>query len=94
MDQDEIVGPVNMGNPAEYSIKELAMMIKEISGSSSEIVYRPLPEDDPVRRKPDITLAKEKLGWEPKVQIRDGLAKTIDYFQIMLRSGSVEIPIC
>jgi UDP-glucuronate decarboxylase len=93
MDQDEIVGPVNMGNPAEYSVMELAMMIKEISGSSSDIVYRPLPQDDPVRRKPDITLAKEKLGWEPKVLIRDGLAKTIDYFQIILRSGSVEISV-
>jgi UDP-glucuronate decarboxylase len=93
MDQDEIVGPVNMGNPAEYSVMELAMMIKEISGSSSDIVYRPLPQDDPVRRKPDITLAKEKLGWEPKVLIRDGLAKTIDYFQIILRSGSVKISV-
>jgi UDP-glucuronate decarboxylase len=89
MEQDEVVGPVNMGNPEEYSIKELAMMIKEISGSSSDIVYRPLPQDDPVRRKPDITLAKEKLGWEPKVQIRDGLAKTIDYFQKILRNESV-----
>jgi UDP-glucuronate decarboxylase len=86
MDQDEIVGPVNMGNPAEYSIKELAMMIKEISGSSSDIVYRPLPQDDPVRRKPDITLAKDKLGWEPKVLIRDGLARTIDYFKNILQT--------
>jgi len=84
MDQDEIVGPVNMGNPAEFTIKELALMIKELAGSSSEIVFRPLPQDDPVRRKPDITLAREKLGWEPKIQIREGLPRTIDYFRNML----------
>jgi UDP-glucuronate decarboxylase len=81
MDQNEIIGPVNMGNPGEYSIKELAMMIKEISGSSTEIVFRPLPQDDPVRRKPDITLAREKLGWDPKISIREGLLHTIEYFR-------------
>ena len=84
MDQDEIVGPVNIGNPAEYTIKELAQMIRELAGSSSEIVYRPLPQDDPVRRKPDITLAREKLGWEPKVQIREGLTRAIEYFRSIL----------
>ena len=84
MDQNGIIGPVNMGNPGEYSIGELARMIKEIAGSSSEIVYRPLPEDDPVRRRPDIALAKEKLGWEPKVPIREGLERTIRYFRDML----------
>jgi len=84
MDQDEIVGPVNIGNPAEFTIKELALMIKELAHSSSEIVFRPLPQDDPVRRKPDITLAREKLGWEPKIQIREGLPRTIDYFRNML----------
>ena len=84
MDQDEIVGPVNLGNPGEYSIKDLAMMVREISGSSSEIVFRPLPQDDPVRRKPDVTLAKEKLGWEPKVPVREGLIRTIGYFRQML----------
>ncbi len=84
MDQDEIVGPVNIGNPAEFTIKELALMIKDLAGSSSEIVYRPLPQDDPVRRRPDITLAREKLGWEPKIQIREGLPYTIDYFRTML----------
>jgi UDP-glucuronate decarboxylase len=84
MDQDEIVGPVNIGNPAEYTIKELAQMIRELAGSSSEIVYRPLPQDDPVRRKPDITLAREKLGWEPKVPIREGLMRAIEYFRSIL----------
>ena len=81
MDQEEMVGPVNLGNPAENTIKELALMIREIAGSSSEIVYRPLPQDDPVRRRPDIALAKKKLGWEPTVPVRDGLARTIAYFR-------------
>jgi UDP-glucuronate decarboxylase len=81
MDQEEMVGPVNLGNPTENTIKELALMIRELAGSSSEIVYRPLPQDDPVRRKPDITLAKRKLVWEPKVPVREGLARTIAYFR-------------
>ncbi len=81
MDQDEMVGPVNLGNPTENTIKELALMIREIAGSSSEIVYRPLPQDDPVRRRPDITLAKKKLGWESKIPIREGLERTIAYFR-------------
>jgi UDP-glucuronate decarboxylase len=81
MDQDDIVGPVNLGNPAENTIKELALMIRELAGSSSEIVHRLLPQDDPVRRRPDITLARQKLGWDPKVPVREGLARTIDYFR-------------
>ncbi len=81
MDQDEMTGPVNLGNPGEFTIRQLAEMIKEIAGSTSEIVYRPLPQDDPVRRKPDITLAKEKLGWEPKIPVRDGLVRTVSYFR-------------
>jgi nucleoside-diphosphate-sugar epimerase len=81
MEQNDFVGPVNMGNPAEYSIIDLARMIKELSGSSSEIVFLPLPEDDPVRRRPDITLARAKLGWDPKVPIREGLVHTIEYFR-------------
>jgi UDP-glucuronate decarboxylase len=81
MDQEDIVGPVNLGNPDEYTIKELALMIRELAGSSSEVVYRPLPQDDPVRRRPDITIAREKLGWEPKVPIREGLSRTVAYFQ-------------
>jgi UDP-glucuronate decarboxylase len=81
MDQDEMVGPVNLGNPAENTIKELALMIRELAQSSSEIVYRPLPQDDPVRRRPDISLAKRKLGWEPKVAVRDGISRTIAYFR-------------
>ncbi|MGB6410556.1 MAG: UDP-glucuronic acid decarboxylase family protein [Candidatus Deferrimicrobiaceae bacterium] len=81
MDQNDIVGPINMGNPAEYSIKDLARMIKELSGSSSEIVFMPLPQDDPIRRRPDITLAREKLGWDPKVPIHEGIVRAIGYFR-------------
>ncbi len=81
MEQNDFVGPVNMGNPAEYSINELARMVKELSGSSSQIVFMPLPEDDPVRRRPDITLARAKLNWELKVPIREGLVRTIEYFR-------------
>ena len=84
MDQDEFPGPVNLGNPAEFSIRDLATMVLELSGSSSEIVFRPLPQDDPVRRKPDITLARETLGWEPTVPVREGLARTIEYFRRVL----------
>ena len=81
MDQDELIGPVNLGNPVEFTILELATMVKELIGSKSEIVFQPLPQDDPVRRRPDITLAKAKLGWEPTIPLRDGLARTIDYFR-------------
>jgi len=84
MDQDGFVGPVNLGNPAECTILELARTIRELAGSSSEIVFRPLPQDDPVRRRPDISLAREKLSWEPKVPLREGLARTIDYFRRVL----------
>jgi UDP-glucuronate decarboxylase len=81
MDQEELIGPVNLGNPNEFTILELATMVKELTGSKSEIVFQPLPQDDPVRRRPDITLAKEKLRWEPTVPLRDGLIRTIDYFR-------------
>jgi UDP-glucuronate decarboxylase len=81
MDQDEMTGPVNLGNPGEFTILELATMVKELTGSKSEIVFQPLPQDDPVRRRPDITLAKSKLGWEPTVPLREGLRKAIAYFR-------------
>lgn len=79
-------GPVNLGNPEEISILELAKKIIELTNSKSEIVYKPLPEDDPKRRKPDISLAKSKLNWEPKVKLEDGLKKTIDYFKKVLKN--------
>ena len=76
----EITGPMNIGNPHEVSVKELAERILDLTGSKSTISYMPLPQDDPTQRCPDITQAKEKLGWEPKVPLEEGLKKTIDYF--------------
>jgi dTDP-glucose 4,6-dehydratase len=73
--------PVNIGNPHEMTIEEIALTIKRLTGSSSSIGYRPLPEDDPKVRKPDITRARTLLGWEPKVSLEDGLTKTIEYFR-------------
>jgi UDP-glucuronate decarboxylase len=79
---DSLPGPVNLGNPAEFTIRELAEMTVALSESRSEIIRaRPLPTDDPLQRKPDITLARTQLGWEPKVPLRDGLARTIAYFR-------------
>jgi UDP-glucuronate decarboxylase len=79
---DDFVGPVNLGNPSEFTIRELAEMVVELSGSKSKIVKaKPLPEDDPLQRRPDITLAQSKLGWEPKIPLRDGLKRTIDWFK-------------
>lgn len=83
MEQDYI-GPVNLGNPHEMTIAEIAELIVRLTGSSSKLVFRPLPKDDPVKRKPDITLAREKLGWQPKVALEDGLKKTIAYFQTVI----------
>ncbi|MDK2955140.1 MAG: UDP-glucuronate decarboxylase [Desulfovibrionales bacterium] len=82
---DDFIGPCNLGNPGEYSILELAEAIIEQTGSSSKIVHKPLPENDPRRRKPDISLAQEKLGWAPTTPLKEGLAKTIAYFDDVLR---------
>jgi UDP-glucuronate decarboxylase len=82
---DDFIGPVNLGNPNEFTILDLAQTIIDITGSKSKISFRPLPQDDPTKRQPDITLAKEKLnGWEPKIELRDGLEKTIAYFDQLL----------
>jgi len=78
---DDFIGPVNLGNPDEFTIKELAQIVIELTGAKSKLVYMPLPDDDPTQRQPDITLAKERLGWEPTIKLRDGLIKTIDYFK-------------
>ena len=78
---DEFTGPVNLGNPHEFSILELAHKIIELTGSKSKIVFRPLPQDDPTQRKPDIFLAKSKLNWNPKIHLDNGLKKTIEYFK-------------
>jgi UDP-glucuronate decarboxylase len=81
---DGLVGPINLGNPREFTIKELAEKIIELTGSRSTLAYEPLPSDDPLQRKPDITLAKTALNWEPKVQIEEGLTRTIAYFDKLL----------
>jgi UDP-glucuronate decarboxylase len=78
---------VNLGNPTEFTILELARHTIELTGSRSELVFKPLPIDDPRQRQPDITLAREKLGWSPRVPLREGLEKTIAYFDALLRQG-------
>ena len=85
MEIEDFTGPLNLGNPGEFTVLELAEKIKEIVGSSSKIVKKPLPPDDPVQRQPDISLAREKLSWEPTVGLEDGLKKTIDYFRDTLK---------
>ena len=82
--RDEFVGPINLGNPIEFTILELAKKIIDLINSKSKIIYKPLPEDDPRRRKPDIELAEKELKWEPKIQIDEGLIKTINYFERLL----------
>jgi UDP-glucuronate decarboxylase len=77
----EVTGPVNLGNPGEFTIAELADLVIELTGTISAVERLPLPADDPVRRRPDITLAKKVLGWEPCMQLREGLLRTIDYFR-------------
>ena len=84
---DDFVGPVNIGNPGEFTILELAEKVIEFIGSGSKIVNKPLPADDPTRRRPDITLAKEKLGWEPTIELDDGLRRTVAYFENLLSDG-------
>ncbi len=79
------IGPVNIGNPDEFTILELAQKTIDLIGSKSKIIYQPLPQDDPLQRKPDISLAKEKLNWEPKIKLDDGLKKTIQYFDNLLK---------
>ncbi|URA10162.1 UDP-glucuronic acid decarboxylase family protein [Thermospira aquatica] len=84
--KDNFTGPVNLGNPEEYTVADFARLIKELTQSSSEICFYPLPQDDPRKRRPDISLAKKELAWEPTVPVRDGLTKTIAYFQEKLAS--------
>jgi UDP-glucuronate decarboxylase len=81
MGSENFIGPVNLGNPDEYTILDLAKKIVTMTGSASKIIYRPLPSDDPTQRMPDISLAEAKLGWRPKVSVDEGLRRTIEYFQ-------------
>lgn len=84
MNNAQGIGPINVGNPGEFTIKQLAEMVVELTGSKSKLVYEPLPADDPVQRKPDITLAKKELDWQPTIPLRDGLLKTIEYFKSVI----------
>ncbi|MBL8192496.1 MAG: GDP-mannose 4,6-dehydratase, partial [Blastocatellia bacterium] len=81
MEQPDFIGPVNLGNPEEYTVLELAQKIIKMVHSQSKVVFKPLPENDPTRRRPDITLAKEKLNWQPTIPVDQGLEKTIEYFR-------------
>lgn len=81
-------GPINLGNPGEFTIRQLAEMVIELTGSKSELVERPLPSDDPMQRRPDISLAQSKLGWTPQIALRQGLEKTIAYFDGLLRESA------
>ena len=82
MSNSEFLGPVNLGNPGEFTIKELVDIVIEMTHSTSKVVYQPLPSDDPLQRKPDITVAQQELnGWTPSIPLRQGLKYTIDYFE-------------
>ena len=84
--EDSITGPMNLGNPGEFSILELAEKVIELTGSSSKLIFEPLPSDDPTQRKPDISFAQNTLGWNPTIKLHEGLIKTIEYFDDLLRS--------
>lgn len=88
---DSFTGPVNIGNPSEFTIKQLAEKVIEMTNSSSELVYKELPSDDPTQRRPDITLAKEAMDWEPKVSLEEGLKSTIEYFDSLLSDESATV---
>lgn len=83
---EDIIGPINLGNPSEITVISLARKILDMTNSSSEIIFKELPSNDPIRRQPDISKAKAQLDWEPKVSLEDGLNKTIDYFTKKLAS--------
>jgi UDP-glucuronate decarboxylase len=83
---DEVTGPINLGNPREITIIELANLVIKMTRSRSKIVFEPLPENDPIRRQPDISKAKKLLGWEPKISLEEGLEKTISYFKDLMRT--------
>jgi UDP-glucuronate decarboxylase len=85
---DDVTGPINLGNPGEFTIKQLAELVIAETGAKSKLVFRPLPQDDPLQRQPNIALAREKLNWEPKIPLKDGLKRTIAYFDDLLRKIS------
>ncbi len=85
--KEQLIGPVNMGNPNEFTILELAEKVIKLTGTKSKIIYKPLPSDDPMQRQPDISIAKKELNWEPKIQLEEGLIKTISYFDNLLKNS-------
>ncbi len=87
--RDGFTGPVNVGNPNEFTIKQLAENVIKLTNTKSKIIYQPLPQDDPMQRKPDISLAKKELDWEPKIQLEEGLIKTIEYFDNLIKGGRI-----
>ncbi len=90
---DDFTGPVNTGNPNEFTIRQLAEKVVKMTGSTSKIEYKPLPSDDPMQRKPDISLAKNELDWEPQIQLEAGLTKTIEYFDGLLKDSQIDTPL-
>ena len=82
---DSVTGPINLGNPTEFTIKQLAELVIELTGTKSDIVYKPAVSDDPMQRKPVIEKAKQVLNWEPRIQLREGLMRTIEYFDSILK---------
>ena len=84
---EDLTGPINVGNPREFTMLQLAESVIRLTGSASKIEFHPLPQDDPMQRQPDITLAREKLGWEPTIELEQGLKKTIAYFDEKLRQA-------
>jgi UDP-glucuronate decarboxylase len=90
---DEVIGPCNLGNPKEFTILELASLVVELTGSRSRIVHRARPQDDPQQRRPDISKANDLLGWSPKMQLKEGLGRTISYFETLLSDGAVKASI-
>ena len=87
----DVTGPINLGNPHEFTIRELAELVIELTGSASRLVQRPLPQDDPRQRQPDVAKARDLLGWEPKIQLREGLVRTIEHFDALLRQDATEM---
>jgi len=85
---EDFTGPINLGNPTEFTILQLAQKVIELTGSKSEVIFKPLPSDDPTQRQPDISLARSRLGWQPKIQLVDGLRNTIEYFRPRERQTS------
>ncbi len=85
MEQETSIGPLNVGNPNEFTIKELAEIVIEMTGAKSKLIYEPLPSDDPTQRQPDITKARELIQWEPEITLKKGLTRTIAYFENLLR---------